>query len=88
MTKGVTGDTFGYVKTISIKELHAATGRWVRAARTQTIIVTDRGEKVATLKFHTEEEKSRPVYTGRDWSKLPSSPADSTAFISEERDAR
>ena len=76
------------MKTISIKELHAATGRWVRAAAKQTIIVTDRGEKIATLQCHVEEEAPRPVFTGRDWSKLPSSPVDSTAFISEERDAR
>ena len=76
------------MKTISIKELHAETGRWVRAAKKQTIIVTDRGEKIATLKPHTEEAVPRPVFTGRDWSKLPSSPVDSTTFISEERDAR
>lgn len=60
----------------------------MRAARKQTIIVTDRGEKVATLQPHREEEKPRPVFTGRDCSKLPSSPVDSTVFISEERDAR
>ena len=76
------------MKVISIKQLHAETGRWVRAARKQTIVVTDRGEKVAALKPHVEEESPRPVFTGRDWSKLPSSPVDSTAFISEERDAR
>jgi antitoxin (DNA-binding transcriptional repressor) of toxin-antitoxin stability system len=58
----------------------------VRAAKKQTIIVTDRGEKVATLKPHVEEAAARPVFKGRDWSKLPSSPVDSTAFISEDRD--
>lgn len=76
------------MKTISIKELHAETGRWVRAAKKQTIIVTDRGEKVATLQPHVEEEKPRPVFTGRDWSKLPASPVDSTIYISEDRDGR
>lgn len=73
------------MKTISIKELHAETGRWVRAAKKQIIIVTDRGEKVATLQPHIEKEKPRPVFTGRDWSKLPKIDFDSTEIISEER---
>lgn len=76
------------MKTISIKELHAETGRWVRAAKTQMISVTDRGEKVATLGPRINEEKPRPVFKGRDWSKLPSSPVDSTIYISEDRDGR
>lgn len=74
------------MKTISIKQLHAQTGRWVRAARKQTIIVTDRGEKVAALKSHQEEDALRPVFTGRDWSKLPKIDFDSTEIISEDRD--
>jgi antitoxin (DNA-binding transcriptional repressor) of toxin-antitoxin stability system len=74
------------MKTISIKELHAETGRWVRAAKKQTIIVTDRGEKVAALKPHTEADTPRPVFTGRDWSKLPKIDFDSTQIISEDRD--
>lgn len=74
------------MKTISIKELHAATGRWVRAAKKQTIIVTDHGEKIVTLQPHVEAEKPRPVFTGRDWSKLPKIDFDSTEIISEERD--
>lgn len=74
------------MKTISIKQLHAATGRWVRTASKEAIIVTDRGEKVATLQPHVEKERPRPVFTGRDWSKLPKIDFDSTAIISEERD--
>ena len=77
------------MKTISIKELHAATGRWVRAARTQTIIVTDRGEKIATLKAH--EASDRPVVRLDPVERLkwmPVSPVDSTRFISEDRDDR
>ena len=73
------------MKTISIKELHAATGRWVRAAKKQTIIVTDRGEKIATLQPHVETAP-RPVFRGRDWSKLPKIDFDSTVMISEDRD--
>ena len=77
------------MKTISIKELHAATGRWVRAARTQTIIVTDRGEKVATLRPH--EASDRPIAKLDPVERLkwmPVSPVDSTRFISEDRDDR
>jgi len=76
------------MKTISIKELHAATGKWVRAAKLETITVTDHGEKVAVLKPLPEKENPRPVFKGRDWSKLPSSPVDSTIYISEDRDGR
>jgi len=74
------------MKTISIKELHAETGRWVRAARKQPITVTDHGEKIATLQAHIDEAASRPVFKGRDWSKLPKIDFDSTAIISEDRD--
>jgi antitoxin (DNA-binding transcriptional repressor) of toxin-antitoxin stability system len=74
------------VKTISIKELHAATGRWVRAARKQTIIVTDRGEKIAALKPHTEAEIPRPVFTLKGRDPRPKIDFDSTIVISEDRD--
>ena len=38
------------MKTISIRELHLETGRWVRrAADSQAIIISDRGRPVATL---------------------------------------
>lgn len=53
------------MKTISIKELHAATGKWVHAAKRETIAVTDHGELVAVLKSHSEEEKARPVFKPR-----------------------
>ena len=74
------------MKTISIKELHAETGRWVRAAIKQPLIVTDRGEKVATLKAHTEEAVSRPVFTLKGRGPRPRIGFDSTAIISEDRD--
>ena len=50
--------------------------------------MTDRGEQIASLQPIPETAALRPVFTGRDWSKLPSSDLDSTVFISEERDAR
>jgi prevent-host-death family protein len=37
------------LKTITIRELQTHTGRYVRAAARQPIVVTDRGEIVALL---------------------------------------
>ncbi len=74
------------MKTISIKELHAATGRWVRAATKQTIVVTDNGEKVAMLKAPTEEQTPRPVFTLKGRAPRPKIDFDSTIIISEDRD--
>ncbi len=76
------------MKTISIKQLHARTGYWARLAKKSPLIITDRGEKIATLQPVPASAAARPVFKGRDWSKLPSSDLDSTVFISEERDAR
>jgi antitoxin (DNA-binding transcriptional repressor) of toxin-antitoxin stability system len=77
------------VKTISIKQLHARTGHWVRAARTTPVIVTDRGEKIATLQPHLEPTRPAAVI---DWAArkkwMPVSSIDSTVFISEDRDGR
>jgi len=77
------------MKTISIKQLHAETGRWVRAARKQPIVVTDRGEKVATIQPHDTSTRPKAVLDPdrrRAW--MPVSSMDSTVFISEDRDGR
>jgi antitoxin (DNA-binding transcriptional repressor) of toxin-antitoxin stability system len=74
------------VKTISIKQLHAETGKWVRAARKSPVVVTDRGEKVASLQAHRPDDPPRPVFAGRDWSRLPKLDFDSTGMISADRD--
>lgn len=77
------------MKTISIKQLHAETGRWVRAARKQTIIVTDRGEESAVLGPAVTVDAPRAVLNPgqrRQW--MPATPLDSTRFIAEDRDTR
>ena len=77
------------MKIISIKQLHARTGHWVRSARKQPITVTDRGEKVATLQPHVADHRPPVVINWaarRKW--MPVSRADSTVFISEDRDGR
>jgi len=76
------------VKTISIKQLHAETGRWVRAAKTQTLVVTDRGERIATLQPHTGEDLPPAVFILKERGFRPKAPVDSTLYISEDRDGR
>ena len=40
-----------HMKTITIRELHLETGRWVRyAADKEPLVVTDRGRRVAALR--------------------------------------
>ena len=76
------------MKTISIKQLHAETGRWVRAAKTQTLIVTDRGESIATLQAYIEIAPPPAVFTLKNRGFRPKVPVDSTVYISEDRDGR
>ena len=42
-------DTMSHMKTISIRELHQATGRWVRRALAGEVYVTERGRVVAKI---------------------------------------
>ncbi len=77
------------MKTISIKQLHAETGRWVRAAKKQTITVTDRGEEVAELRPLSVAERPRARLNSKErlaW--MPVVAEDSTRYISEDRDGR
>jgi antitoxin (DNA-binding transcriptional repressor) of toxin-antitoxin stability system len=77
------------MRTISIKQLHAETGRWVRAAKGRPIIVTDHGESVATLQPYTASIRPRALVdpaTRLAW--MPAVKSDSTDFISEDRDGR
>ncbi len=77
------------MKTISIKELHAETGRWVRAAKKQSIIVTDRGEKVAELRPMSSVGLPQAKLNAQErLSWMPLVAEDSTRYISEDRDGR
>ena len=47
--------------TISIRDLHQRTGAWVRAVAEQgEIVVTDRGEPVATLSAPPVRDRTNP----------------------------
>ena len=83
--------------TITIRELHAKTGQWVRqAARDGEIFVTDRGRCVARIVPQSEPNKI-PYFArrkvSRAFQKLSASGAlrggtDSTQTISEDREDR
>lgn len=85
------------MKTITIRELHARTGRWVReVARYGQIIVTDSGQPVARL-VPEHQAADVPYFAQRKRSakfkKLDESGkmgrgVDATRAVSEDRDER
>jgi antitoxin (DNA-binding transcriptional repressor) of toxin-antitoxin stability system len=79
-----------HMKTISIRELHLKTGRWVRhAASRGAIVVTDRGRRVAALQPFDASVTGRPLPNReaaiRKRSKVP---VDSAVYQSELREDR
>lgn len=76
------------MKTISIRQLHAQTGRFVREAEHETIRVTDRGREVAVLKAPALAEAAGKRFPKRRVASLPKVRVDSSVYISEERDRR
>jgi prevent-host-death family protein len=78
------------MKTITIRELHLQTGRWVRhAASRGPIVVTDRGRRVAALQPFDASMTGRPLpdreaAIGRR-SRIP---VDSVVYQSELREGR
>jgi prevent-host-death family protein len=87
------------MKTISIRELHARTGKWVRQAAAQgQIVVTDNGRAVARMVPEAAVSKlpyfARRRFINRrikQWienGELGRGGADITAAISQDRDDR
>jgi len=85
------------MKTITIRELHARTGRWVReVARHGEILITDNGQPIAKIipGTHPAEapyfarRKRSPRFRKLDDSGKMGSGTDSTAAISEDRNDR
>jgi len=79
-----------HMKTISIRELHLKTGRWVRhAASRGPIVVTDRGRRVAALQPFDASVTGRPLPNReaaiRKRSKVP---VDSAVYQAELREDR
>ena len=85
------------MKTITIRELHARTGRWVReVARHGQIIVTDSGQPVARLvpedraaaaPYFAKRKRSAKFKKLDDRGKMGRS-VDATQALSEDRDDR
>jgi prevent-host-death family protein len=85
------------MKTITIRELHARTGRWVReVARHGQILITDNGHTIAKIvpESHPAEtpyfsrRKRSPAFRRLDDSGKLHSGTDATETISEDRKDR
>lgn len=79
-----------HMKEVSIRDLHLKTGEWVRRVRLeQKIIITERGQPVATLvPFESAHQatpfRQRPLVHG--FVQLPAIEHDSTRYISADRE--
>ena len=81
------------MRKISIRELHDATGKWVReAARVDELVVTERGRPIATIIPYREPARGNPF---RSRKLRPGYAAllgrlkggtDSAVIVSEDRD--
>jgi antitoxin (DNA-binding transcriptional repressor) of toxin-antitoxin stability system len=80
------------MKAITIRQLHEATGRWVRQAQDGEVYVTDRGRLIARIVAASPLPQqpffADPTYTReflRERARLEGG-TDSTETIGEERD--
>ncbi len=73
-----------YMTTITIRELHLATGRWVRHAATKgPVVITDRGSRVAAL-LRIEAAATGKALPDREAKiRRPRIPVDSAVYVSE-----
>ena len=91
LTRAPKCDTMCHMKTITIRQLHEATGRWVRRAAEGEIHVTERGRLIAKiLPAKAALEKvffANPKYTRAYLAQRKNlqGGTDSTRIISEER---
>jgi prevent-host-death family protein len=79
-----------HMKTISIRELHLQTGRWIRhAASRGPVVVTDRGRRVAALQPFDATATRQPLpnreATIRKRSKVQ---VDSAVYVADLREGR
>lgn len=64
------------------------TGKLVRAAAREKIIITQRGEPVASLQKATAADHVGTPFPRRDRRRMPKVKYDSTIYISEDGDGR
>lgn len=79
-----------HMKEISIRDLHLNTGKWIRKiSLEQKIVITERGEPVATLIPFESDHKAtsfRRRKLVRGFATLPPVEHDSADYISTDRD--
>jgi antitoxin (DNA-binding transcriptional repressor) of toxin-antitoxin stability system len=79
-----------HMKEISIRDLHLKTGKWIRnISLEQKIVITERGEPVATLIPFESAHKAIPFCRrelDQRFTNLPPIEHDSTQYISTDRD--
>ena len=80
------------MKTISIRELHQATGKWVRQAAAGELYVTERGRLIAKI-LPAKPVPAKPFFAQPKFSRAflahrrhLRGGTDATQLISEERD--
>jgi len=85
-------DTMSHMKTITIRELHQATGRWVRRAVAGEVYVTERGRVVAKI-VPARPLPAKPFFANPKFTraflaqrKHLRGGTDATEIISEDRD--
>jgi antitoxin (DNA-binding transcriptional repressor) of toxin-antitoxin stability system len=75
------------MKTISVRELHMHTGRYVRQGAEEKMVVTDRGRSVAILMPMDRDVAGAPLPKRESFiRRLPHLNVDSTTLVSEDRD--
>jgi antitoxin (DNA-binding transcriptional repressor) of toxin-antitoxin stability system len=85
-------DTMSHMKTITIRELHEQTGRWVRKASAGEVYVTERGRLIAKI-VPASPLPAKPFFANPRFTraylaqrKSLRGGTDSTKIISEDRD--
>jgi antitoxin (DNA-binding transcriptional repressor) of toxin-antitoxin stability system len=80
------------MKTITLRELHQATGRWLRLAQTGEVYVTERGQLIAKI-VSVPPSPAQPFFARPSWTraflrerKHLHGGTDSTAIVAEHRD--
>lgn len=81
-----------HMRTITIRELHQETGRWVRQASSGEVHVTDRGRLIAKI-VPAAQPPSKPYFANprytpafRRYRKSLRGGTDATELVSQDRD--
>lgn len=80
------------MKTITIRELHQETGRWVRQASSGEVYVTERGQLIAKI-VPAAPPPAKPYFTNPQYTKAflrymqsLRGGTDATGIVSQDRD--